>query len=221
MIKKVLIAEDYESTNISVEKTLNDLQIPFFDSATYCDEALLRIKKAIQAGQSYDLLITDLYFEEDHHKVQLSGGIDLIKAVKQIQPDLKILVFSAESRPAFIKKLFVDFDIDGYVRKARGDAKELVKAIREISNHRVYKPPQLEQGKQTNTYEFTTFDTTILTLMAEGKRVLEIPDYLKEKNIIPNGKSSVEKQLKLLRETFDFSTNEQLIAHCVKMGIIG
>ncbi|GAB3424420.1 response regulator transcription factor [Niabella aquatica] len=221
MIQKVLIAEDHESTSISVQKTLEELGIGHTDYVYYCDDALLKIKKAIQSGSSYDLLITDLYFDKDHRPQQLSGGEALIEATQNVQPDLKILVFSAESRPAIIENLFSQLQIDGYVRKARGDAKELLKAISSMNNNQRHMPGLLaDQVKYKKAHEFTPFDTTILSLMAEGKRQQEISDYLKSKKIQPSGLSSIEKRLGQIKDALGFYTNEQLIAHCVKMGII-
>ena len=221
MINKVLIAEDHESANISVQKTLEDLKIAHTDYEYYCDDALIKIQKAKQTEDSYDLLITDLYFEKDHREQNLSNGTALIEAARNVQPELKILVFSAESKPAIIDDLFHKLQIDGYVRKARGDAKELKTAINCIDSNQRYLPRTfVQQSKQKNAHEFSEFDITILSLMIEGKRQQEISDHLKKNNMQPAGLSSIEKRLNLIKEALSFSTNEQLIAYCVKMGIV-
>ncbi|HEX3933259.1 MAG TPA: response regulator, partial [Puia sp.] len=129
MIKKVLIAEDHETANLSVQRTLEELGLTLLHHVFYCDDALLKLQKGVQDGDPYDLLITDLSFEEDHSKQKLPDGTALIKAARAVQPDLKILVFSAEGRPAVIDSLFGKYGIDGYVRKARNDARELKTAI--------------------------------------------------------------------------------------------
>ncbi len=220
-IQKVLIAEDHESASISVQKTLGSMGIASPDYVYYCDDALLRIKKAIAVDNAYDLLITDLYFEKDHREQAITSGEALIEAVRQVQPDLKVLVFSAESKPAIIETLFNKLQIDGYVRKARGDAGTLLKALTAINNNERYTQDFLkDRVKYKKAHEFTSFDTTILSLMAAGKRQQEISEYLKLENIQPAGLSSIEKRLSHIKEALGFSTNEQLIAHCVKMGII-
>ncbi|MGE9314238.1 response regulator [Niabella sp. CJ426] len=221
MIKKILIAEDHETANLSVQKTLEALKTGEAYYAYYCDDALLKIKKAVQAGASYDLLITDLYFEDDHRQQQLQNGAALIDAARKVQPDLRVLVFSAENKPALIDKLFTQQEIDGYVRKARGDAKELLKAIDVISQQQRYYPRHLlQQVKQHNAHEFTDFDLLIISLMTKGKRQQEIAEHLRKHHIQPSGLSSIEKRLNTMKEALNFATNEQLIAHCVKMGIV-
>lgn len=221
MIKKVLIAEDSESANISVQKTLEEFRIADPDYVYYCDEALNKIQIALKQGESYDLLITDLYFEQDHREQKISSGEALIAAARKVQPDLKILVFSATGKPSVIEALFDQQDIDGYVSKGRNDIKELKKAIDKMANNERHFPLQfMRQAKQKNAYEFTETDIAIITQLTEGKRQQEISDYLGQNNLQPAGKSSIEKRLKLMKEAFDFSTNQQLIAHCIKMGII-
>lgn len=221
MIEKVLIAEDHESANISVQKTLEELKIAQTDYVYYCDDAFQRIHKAKQSGHSYDLLITDLYFEEDGRPQAISGGAALIAAARQLQPELKVLVFSADNKPATIKMLYDRLDIDGYVRKARNDAKELKQAIDQIQRHQRYFPRQLMLLiNKNNTHEFTELDTAIITLLAQGVKQKDIPLHLKQKKIQPSGLSTIEKRLSLIKEKLNFSTNEQLVVFCKEQGII-
>ncbi|MFT3822855.1 MAG: response regulator [Chitinophagaceae bacterium] len=221
MIKKVLIAEDHESANISVQKTLEELGIDTPDHAYYCDEALSKIRNAVAAGRSYDLLITDLSFDDDGQKQQISDGTELIKAAREAQPELKILVFSAAGEATKIEMLFDKLNIDGYVRKARNDAKELKLAIQQLSAHQPYFPRNLTQLiRKKNAHDFTEFDITIISLLSQGIRQKDIPTHLKQRNIKPSGLSSIEKRLNLMREEFNFFNNEQLVAYCKDMGII-
>lgn len=221
MINKVLIAEDHESANISVQKTLEELEIATIDYAYYCDDALQKIKSGRQKNQPYDLLITDLYFEEDNRAQHITDGNALIIAARIEQPELKVLVFSAEGKAAIIDALFKDLAIDGYVRKARNDAKELKLALDNLNQNRRHYPRHLQQlVNQKNFYDFTELDLIIISLLAQGVRQKKIPGELKQKQINPSGLSTIEKRLKHMREVLEFSNNEQLIAYCKDMGII-
>lgn len=98
MLKKILIAEDYESSNISVQKALEDLKIPDPKYVNYCDDALSRIKMSLQENNPFELLITDLSFDEDHREQNIKNGQQLISAAKELQPNLKVIVFSVEKK---------------------------------------------------------------------------------------------------------------------------
>jgi DNA-binding NarL/FixJ family response regulator len=221
MIKKILIVEDHESSNISVQKTLEEMGIGDPDYVYYCDDALVRIQKAKEGGEPYDLLITDLYFDADHRPQKIGGGAALIHAAREVQPELRILVFSAEGKVGVIEGLYTIGNVDGYVRKGRNDAKELKVAIGQIAGNERYFPRfYIQATRQENVHDFTTYDILIISLMAGGMRQKDIPAYLEKNQIEPAGLSSLEKRLGLIREALKFSNNQQLVAYCKEMGIV-
>lgn len=221
MFKKILIAEDHESSSISVQKTLEDLTISTTDYVYYCDDALAKIQKSIRENDLYDLLITDLSFEEDHNIQNLKDGKELIKTIKELQPSLKIIVFSAEHRSGIIDSLFNEYGINGFVRKARNDSKELKKAIASTYVNENYLSLDLKQEvKKLNNYEFSTYDITLVSLLSQGVLQKNIPVYLQNNDIKPNSLSSIEKKLNSMKEDLQITSNEQLVAFCKDLGII-
>ncbi|GAA5092134.1 hypothetical protein GCM10023210_20610 [Chryseobacterium ginsengisoli] len=221
MFKKILIAEDHESINLSVQKTLEDLNIPNVDYVYYCDDALAKIQKSIRENEPYDLLITDLYYEEDHREQEIKDGRELIQRIKEIQPSLKVIVFSAEHKSAVVNSLFKEYEINGYVRKARNDSKELKKSIASVYIDENYLSLDMKQDvKKFNSYEFSAYDITLVSLLSKGILQKNIPTHLQEKDIRPYSLSSVEKKLNSLKEDLEVNSNEQLVAFCKDIGII-
>lgn len=221
MFKKVLIAEDQEMANISVQKTLHDLAIKDVQYVYYCDDALSRINKAVSDGAPFDLLITDLVFEDDNTPQQLSGGVDLVAAAIAAQSDLKIIVLSSEGRSRIIDSLFKSGSIHAYVRKARRDAQYIREALEAVSQHKIYLSPEVKDViLERNSHDFTTFDLHIITLLSDGVAQKKIPDYLEQRSIKPSSLSSVEKRLNHIRLALGFTKNEQLIAYCKDQDII-
>jgi two-component system capsular synthesis response regulator RcsB len=221
MFKKILIAEDHESSSISVQKTLEDLNISNADYVYYCDDAIAKIQKSIRENDLYDLLITDLSFEEDHREQKIKDGKELISVAKELHPSLKAIVFSAEHKSGVIDSLFSEYGINGFVRKARNDSKELKKAIASVYVNENYLSLDLKQEvKKLNSYEFSTYDITLVSLLSQGVLQKNIPVYLQNNNIKPNSLSSVEKKLNNLKEDLQVTSNEQLVAFCKDLGII-
>lgn len=221
MIDKVIIAEDQEFANLSVQKTMEDLKVKHYDYAFYCDDALTKIQLAQQKGEPYDLLITDLSFEDDGTVQKINDGVDLIRAVRVVQPAILILILSGQHRPADIHHLFENNEVDAYVRKARHDVQELKSAMHALSKGQRYYPRSLAQLiKRSNTYEFTDFDITIIRLLNQGYQQNEIPAYLKQHDIKPSSLSSIEKRLNQIREELGFSNNQQLMVFCNNAGLL-
>lgn len=221
MFKKVLIAEDHEIANISVQKTLQELGIIDTKYVYYCDDALSWVRNALRDDEPYDLLITDLSFEDDYNKQRISGGMELIKEIAAIQPNLKVIVFSAENRSSIIEELFNKYGVQGYVRKARRDAQHLKEALYTLFEGRKYQSPDIKQAIRTrNSHDFSALDVNILSLLADGVLQKNIPYHLQERNIKPSGLSSIEKRLGLMKDLLGFSKNEQLVAYCKDIGLI-
>lgn len=221
MFKRVLIAEDHEIANLSLQKTLSELGVTGVKYVYYCDDAIAWIRNAVSAGEPYDLLITDLSFETDHNRQHLTDGFELIRAAHAVQPDLKVIVFSAENRSHIIGELFNSFAIDAYVRKARRDAEHLKVAIQAVYSDKTYQSPDLKQViREKNSYEFTTVDIAVVRLLAQGVLQKDIPAHLEAQQIKPSGLSSVEKRLNLMKAVLNCRNNEQLIAYCKDIGVI-
>lgn len=221
MFKNVLIAEDHESINISVRKTLEDLGIANKIFRSYCDEALKLVQVGIRQENPFDLLITDLSFEDDNNFQEISGGKELIIAIRKLQPGLKIIVFSLENNISIVDELFEELNIDGYVRKARYDAEDLRRAIDAVYDNKKYRSKDLMRNKRIeNSYDFKAFDLEIIMLLCNGTPQKNIPAHLQQKNIRPSGLSSVEKRLSAIKIALNISSNEQLVAYCKDKKII-
>lgn len=222
MFKKVLIAEDHETINYSIQKTLEELEIPH-DSRNYvyyCDDAIKRLKKALAEGKPYELLITDLSFEDDIPGQQITTGQALIATARAIQPDLKILIFSIENRASVAQSLFKELKIDAFVPKARRDAQDLKLAVETVYNGKKHVSVNLKKDLEQQHHEFNEFDTEVVSLLSQGVLQKDVPIYLQQKNIKPSGLSSVEKRLSIIKTKLNIFSNEQLIAYCKDKKII-
>lgn len=221
MFSKILIAEDHESSNFSVQKVLEDLQISNVNHVYYCDDAFEQLKKSLTTESPYEVLITDLSFEEDHKKQLIKDGRELVKCCRDLYPELKVIVFSGEHRIGVIDLLFKEFRINAYVKKARSDSKELRKAIEAIYKDETYISHDLKLPiKSANTLEFSNYDITLLKLLSDGILQKNIPKKLQEQNIYPNSLSSVEKRINMMKLSLAVKNTEELIASSKNIGII-
>lgn len=222
MFKNVLIAEDQNTINKGVERTLIELKIPNIVTTQYCDDAHLKIKGALNTNNSFDLLITDLSFKADHRDRTLTSGTELIEAAKLIQPNLKIIVFSVEHRIGKIKNLIDNYDINAYVEKGREESSELKKAIQAVLDGKLYCSHSIEQLLRNvdDISQTDQYDELLLQLLAKGLKREHIAGYFKEKGFPAGSLSSIEKRINKLKVLFDANTSEQLIAIAIDRGLI-
>jgi len=221
MFKKVLIAEDFDSINLAVMQVLSDIGVTEIHHAKYCDDAQLKIKKALLDNEPFDLLISDLSFKTDHRKVTLESGEQLVAWAKKEQPNLKIIVHSVEDKTFFIKSLFDNYNINGFVAKGRKSIEQLKTAINNLyANNTQYISPEMAHILQDKTInEIDDFDVQLIKQLAIGVPQDKMDLKFQELGITPNSKSTIEKRISKLKDYFKANNTVHLIAIAKDLGI--
>jgi len=222
MFNKALVVEDFDSVSTTMINAVKELSIPEILLAKYCDEAYLKIRKALLNEKPFDLLICDLSFKNDFRKNKLNTGEELIAAIKKVQPDIKIVVFSVEDKSFKIKSLFSDYGINAYISKGRNSIPELQKAILGIYNvNTTILSTELSNVLSNKSLlEIEEYDIELLRLIAQGLMMAKIASDFKNKGISPNGSSSLEKRVNSLKMYFKARNNAHLIAIAKDLGLI-
>ena len=222
MFKKVLVVEDFDVINSGIKMALEELNIKEVDYISYCDEAFLKIKKAFLNGEPYQLIISDLSFENDGTPQELKSGDELIEKIRKEFSDLKIIVFSVEDKSYRIQNLYKKLKIQGYVWKSRNGLKDLKKAIHFIStSDEFYISPDLNSAiHPKKAIEITDTDIFLMECLSKGLLQEAISKKLKEKEISPSSISAIEKRLKTLKIHFNANNPAHLVAIAKDFGLI-
>ena len=222
MFKKILIAEDIDSIQNSVISQISELTNAEIQFAKYCDEAYLKVQKAKFDQDPFDLLITDLSFKADHRETVLVSGEDLIKAVRESQPNIKIIAYSIEDRSFKIKSLFEEYGINGYVSKGRNGSKELEKAVIQLSqNNDNFVDSQFASVlKTTKIIEIEEYDLKLIKFLSLGLSQAEIVEKFKKQGKTPSSNSTIEKRINKLKIYFKAKNTIHLISNAKDLGLI-
>lgn len=221
MFNKILISDDLGSINQGVLTVLDGLGLKNVFEVQYCDDAYLKIKKAVLDDEPFDLLITDLSFIADHRAQKYNSGSELISALRVEHPDLKIIVYSVEDRLQRVRLLINEYKANAYVCKGRRGLIELNKAIQAVFNNNIYLSPQIEHAlSPKSNLEIDDFDIHLIELLSQGLSQDEISATLKKQNLSPSSLSTIEKRLNKLRIQFKANNAIHLIAIVKDLGLI-
>ena len=222
MFTKILVSEDIDSISLGILSILQKNYKADIRSAKYCDDAFLKIKRAIFENEPFDLLITDLSFKADHRERKITSGEELIKAARKEQPQLKIIVYSIEDKPYRIKSLFDEQKINAFVAKGRESAIELIEAIDAISTiGETYISSQLSHIARDNSlHEIDDHDILLLKYLSQGLTQPEISLLLKTIGKTSSSTSSIEKRINKLKIYFKAHNAIHLIAIVKDLGLI-
>ncbi len=212
MFKKILVAEDIDAIKKGIAPVWDALGIVDVTYSAYCDDALLKAKRALYDKVPFELLLCDLSFIPDHRNVKLQSGEELIAAIKKEQPDLKIIVYSYIDHPQTIKPLWEGNDIDGYVWKDRKGSVQLVTCIQEVYKGQRYLSPKLSAVlRKSNMIVLGDYETRLLQYLENGLTQDEIQQRFETEGVLPSSKSSIEKRLKELKDEFNAKTPLHLV----------
>jgi DNA-binding NarL/FixJ family response regulator len=221
MYKRVLIVDDHDAILHSINKVLDSLRVPRFDSAQYCDEAFLKYKKAQLDGDPYDLLITDLSFKPDHRSSRLQSGEELIEAIREKDRDIHLVVYSMNDQLQKVRYLVKHHGVNAYVCKDRRGSLELTEALMTIQTNNRYLSPQLLRAMHRDQdLEIGDYEITLLKLLSKGKSQEDISAYFKARAIKPSSLSSIEKRLNRLRLQFKAENAIHLVSQAKDLGLI-
>lgn len=221
MFKKVLIVDDHGIVNEGVSSILKDFGIDHIQNAQYCDDAYLKVKRAIFDKLPFDLIITDLSFKEDYRECKLSSGEDLIMALRQDYPDLPIIVYSMDDRLQKVRTLINKYHVNAYVCKGRKGATELSKAINSIYRKKVFLSVQVENAlSPKKDLEINDYDIELVRQLSKGLSQDEVCVLFKKNSLSPNSLSSLEKRLNRLKDQFKANNAIHLVAIVKDLGLI-
>lgn len=221
MFNKILIAEDFQDTNKGIVTALETrLDIDVIQEELYCDKAFSRFKIAYDKGERFQLLVTDLTFEESHITRSLTSGHELISAIKEVDKEIKVIVNSMIDNPLEINHLFTEQKINGYVCKGRNSLNELIDAIQEVYQNRTFVSPQLNLNTANVVFEMDKYDLMILKDLADGYTKREISKKFKKQKVSPNSESTIDKKVSRLFDEFGAKNTHHLIAKLIKQGTI-
>ena len=221
MFKKVLISDDLDCINQGVIAVLQALKIEAITEVVYCDDAFLKVEKAILEKAPFDLLITDLSYAPDYREQTFSSGEDLIAALKHKHPELPIIAYSVEDRLQRVRSLVINHKLNGYVCKGRKGLEELKTAIQKVFNGETYLSPQVENAlSKKTTPVIDEYDIALMAQLANGLSQKEISDYFRNVDIQPYSLSSIEKRIGKLCIHFKAKNAIHLVAMVKDLGLI-
>jgi two-component system invasion response regulator UvrY len=207
---RILIADDHTIVREGLKQILRltpDLDV--VDEASDGEEVVQKV-----GNRDYDLVLLD---------ISLPGrsGLDILKQLKCIKPDLPILVLSMHPEEQYAIRS-IRAGASGYLTKERASG-ELIKAIRQIASGRRYITSslaermafQIELDTKKSLHEsLSDREYQVLCMIASGKTVKEIAEVLSL-----SAKTISTHRTRILKK-MDLKNNAQLTHYAIKHGLV-
>jgi len=185
--------------------------------ASDCDSAFAKVKKSLNRNK-IDAIILDISFNKTI-KSEFIDGEDLGIKIKQLLPDVKIIVNTSHNSNYRMNAIIRNLNPLGFLVKGDVTAKVLQTAILTICKGKPYYSEtvlQLLQKRNNSEYVLDKIDRQILYELSIGTRIKTLP------TIIDLSLSGIEKRRYHLKEILNIhsSGNRELIQKAKEMGFI-
>ena len=198
---KILIVEDSQIFAQGLELLLD--QHPLVERikiASNYEDTLIYLKENF-----IDIIILDLNFETNEY-----DGFIIAKKVKQLYPNIKIMILTQHTRISHYERLFNECNVDAYLDKQLG-VEETFSAIDSIMKGKKYIDHNISEMLEIEGWmKASERENQVIQLLIEGFTQKEIADKL---NISPK---TVEVHIRNLFNKFNVKNSIELVGKYVK-----
>jgi len=219
---RILIADDHQLVIQGILCSLKEVGDFDVVTTTTCDEAFQLIKTH-QNNKPFQLLFTDLSFDNSTKDTNLDGGEELIKAIRNNEIDIKIAVITGHTETNRVYNVVSNLNPNAYLLKSKCDAIEIGFAVQKMLANDYYYTHEIHQKiMKRNIVQIQMDDVAVQILK-------ELPNHPKISNlegVITKSDGSViklrsiETKLGILRTDLNANNNTDLILKAKELGII-
>jgi DNA-binding NarL/FixJ family response regulator len=163
---QILLVEDHPLTLLGVRHLIDQAEWPLFQNVEITESTTAREALNAMRSQVFDVAVLDFYLPD-------GGGLDLLQHMRALQPDMRVLFFSA-SAPRLSRAAFLELGARGYVSKTAAP-QNLVEAILAVYYGGVYFPAEELPGFEDSAAEtlsepapkLSQRETQVLKMLAE------------------------------------------------------
>jgi DNA-binding NarL/FixJ family response regulator len=219
---RILVADDHQLVIQGILCSLKE--VGDFDVVTTntCDEAFQLIKSN-QKSNPFQILFTDLSFDNTTEDSLIDGGEELIKAIKNNEFNIKIAVITGHAETNRVYNVISNLNPDAYLLKSKCDATEIGFAVKKMLQNEFYYTHEIHQKiMRRNIIQIQMDDIAIQILK-------ELPNHAKISNlegVITKADGSliklrsIETKLANLRTDLNANNNTDLVLKAKELGII-
>lgn len=210
-IRSIFVVDDHPLTRAGIRESIDvHASLTLIGESDNADDTLEKVQKL-----KPDLLIVDL-------TLRGRSGLELIKDLRKVQPELEILVFSMHEETFYAERV-LRAGARGYVMKSEG-AKQLIGAIQTILKGEVHVSDLVASnllnnltGRQPKTSSspvshLTDRELEVLALVGKARESREIA------KLLSMSVKTVEAHRASIRQKLDIKTRAELVRFAVLWG---
>ncbi|AUC16646.1 hypothetical protein BTO06_16490 [Tenacibaculum sp. SZ-18] len=219
---KILIADDHQLIIEGILSYIKDIDNLDIETTNSCDDAYAKIKVAL-TDTPFQILFTDLSFDNANENSRIDSGENLIKTIKQEDIPIKVGVITGHSETNRVFNVIQNLNPNAYLLKGKCNTAELTFAIEKMLAGEVYYTHEIHQKLLKRALIDIQMDDVAIQILKE------LPKHPKISNlegIITKDDGSllkirsIENKLAKLRTDLQANNNTDLVLKAKELGIL-
>ncbi|MDB4036872.1 hypothetical protein N9473_02215 [Polaribacter sp.] len=219
---KVLIVDDHQITTLGLLYSLEEVGDFEAVTTTDCDDAFQLIK-ASEKSAPFQILFTDLSFDNNTKETKLNGGEALIKAIRTNGIEIKVVVITGRTEIYRGYNVISNLKPNAYLLKSYCDAEEIGVAIQKILENEYYYSYKIHQKIMRTKIAQIKLDDVAIQILKElpnHPKIRNLEGVILNKNGIKIKLRSIELSLAKLRTDLNAVNNTDLILKAKELGVV-
>lgn len=219
---RILIVDDHQLIIEGILSYLKDIDGLEVETASSCDEAFSKIK-AQQHINPFQILFTDLSFDNTTENSTLDGGEALITAIQQAEIPIKTGVITGHFETNRVYNVIQNLNPSAYILKGKCNTNELNFAIQKMLANEVYYTHEIHQKLLKRALVEIQMDEVAIQILKELPKHAKIGNMegiIKKSDGSLIKVRSIESKLAKLRTDLNAINNTDLVLKAKELGIL-
>lgn len=219
---KILLVDDHQLILEGILSYLKDIDGLEIETANSCDDAFSKIKTSVHSNP-FQIVFTDLSFDNQTQNVVLDGGESLIKAIQKEEIPIKVGVITGHSETNRVFNVIHNLNPSAYILKGKCNTDELTFAIQKMLKDEVYYTHEIHQKLLKRALIEIQMDDVAVQILKElpkHAKIANLEGLIKKSDGSELKVRSIESKLSKLRTDLQANNNTDLVLKAKELGII-
>lgn len=153
-----------------------------------------------------------------YEEQQLQSGLDIASIIRDRFPYCKIVIVTMHNEPLWVHQIIDSINPEGFICKSEINYSTFSSAFKKIMSGQQFFSPSITESQHTilsKNLRLDHIDSKILLLLSEGKKTVNLPDFIDfSLSSIEKRKANIKKQLLL-----DGRSDQELLEAAKNFGL--
>ncbi len=219
---KILLVDDHQLILEGILSCLKNIDNLVIETTNCCDEAFSKIKTAIHS-KPFDIVFTDLSFEDTKGCTVLDGGEALIKAIQKENIPIKTGVITGHFETNRVFNVISNLSPNAYILKGSCNTDELIFAIKKMLKDELYYTHEIHQKLLKRALIEIQMDDVAIQILKElpkHAKITNLEGFIKKTDGSLVKTRSIEAKLAKLRGDLQACNNTDLVLKAKELGVL-